>query len=399
MAKRRGNGEGTITKRSDGRYMGQISFKDPVTGKTKRKTVYGKTQKEAMEKLNKIKYEIQTGVFNVSDNITFEAWALTWLKEYKKNSLKKGTYTMYCANFNNHVFHYIGKVKLKDLQPHHLQSLYNRLLDNGRKGSSRSNQTGLSPTTIKRIHIPIGSCLKQAVRNGLINRNVGFVVEVPKQIKHEINPLTKEEIQQFLEYAKLDRLYGAFLLECGTGLRRGELAALKWKNIDFDNSTLQVKQSLVVRYDMNATEEGRKATTLEFDSPKTEKSKRTIPIPQPIMVELRKHKARQSEEKLRVGKYYNDNDLVFCNIDGSPLHPATITTKFKSILKKAGLKDARFHDLRHSFATLLLEMNEHPKVVQELLGHSSITTTLDIYSHVSLDKKEEAVQKLNTVFK
>lgn len=399
MAKRRGNGEGSISKRSDGRYIGQVSIKDPITGKSKRKTVYGKTQKEVIEKLNKIKYEVDRGMFNASKDITFEEWALTWLNDYKKNSLKEGTYTNYCINFKNHIFPHIGSVKLEELNPHHLQSLYNKLLRNGRINPSKMNKKGLSPTTIKRIHVPISSCLKQAVRNGLINRNVATVVELPKEIKHEIEPLNREEIQKFLEFAKEDRLYIAFLLECGTGLRRGELAALKWSNIDLNNNTLQVRQNIVIRYDINASKEDRKATRLEFDTPKTEKSKRTIPIPQSIIKELKRHKSRQAEEKLLVGKYYNENDLLFCNIDGTPIHPANITTKFKNILKKAGLDDARFHDLRHSFATLLLEMNEHPKVVQELLGHSSITTTLDIYTHVSLDKKEEAIQKLNILFK
>lgn len=400
MAKRkRANGEGSITKRKDGRYMGQLSFKDPATGKRKRKTVYGATHSEVRQKLDKIRYEFQTGVFTAGNDITVEEWIITWMEEYKRNSLKRGTYTNYQANFKNHVFPYIGAIKLQDLKTHHLQGLYNRLLKEGRRGTSKGNKKGLSPTTIKRIHIPIASCLKQALRNELVNKNVAITVELPKQNKHEIKPLTKDEIQSLLDAAKGDRLYAAFKLECGTGLRRGELLGLKWQDINLDSRTLQVNRSLVVGYDIDARKEGKKATSLVIETPKTEKSKRIISIPKDIIQELKAHRINQKKEKLLIGKYYNNEDLVFCDVDGRKMHPATLTAKFKAILKKAGIGDARFHDLRHSVATLLLEMNEHPKVVQELLGHSSITTTLDIYSHVSLEKKEEAAAKLNTIFK
>lgn len=379
--------------------MGQVSFKDLASGKRKRKTVYGKTQKEALEKLNKIKYELQMGIYTEDSQVTVKEWITTWLKEYKKNSLKHGTYTNYCNYVSNHVTPYIGKVKLQDLRADQLQHLYNKLLKEGKKRTRGSQIKGLSPTTIKRIHIIINSSLKQAMKNGLINKNIATAVTVPKQIKHEISPLTKDEITLFLKEAKKNRLYAAFLLECGTGLRRGELIGLKWVDINFNHKTLHVKRSLVVKYDMEAKLQGKKATSLVFETPKTEKSKRIISIPDHIVKELRAHNKRQKEEKLRIGKFYNDNSLVFCQVDGSPLHPATFTNKFKNLLKEAGLEDARFHDLRHSVATLLLEMNEHPKVVQELLGHSTISTTLDIYSHVSLDKKEQAAAKLNTIFK
>lgn len=398
MAKKRGNGEGTITKRPDGRYMGQLSLTDPATGKRKRKTVYGKTKKEVMEKINKIKYELQTGIYTGENDITIKDWVLTWLNEYKKNSLKKGTYTNYHTYTNNHIIPNIGDVKIQDLRADHIQSMYNKLLESGRKNPSKIQSKGLSPTTIKRIHIIINASLKQALKNGLINKNVAEAVTVPKQIKQEIQPLLKEEIQKFLEVAKEDRLYAAFLLECGTGLRRGELLGLKWEDIDFKKRTLRVRRSLVIQYYVNAAEEG-KSTAVEFETPKTDKSKRTISIPLNIIKELIIHRRKQNEEKLMQGKYYNNEDLLFCNINGTRYHPITLTSRFKRMLKKAGVKDARFHDLRHSVATLLLEENVHPKVVREVLGHSTITTTLDIYSHVSLDKKEEAAAKLNIIFK
>lgn len=399
MARKRANGEGSVTKRADGRFMGQVSINDPATGKRKRKTVYGKTQKDVLEKLNKIKYELQMGMYTVENDITVNNWILTWLKEYKINSLKKGTYTNYSNYTQNHIIPYIGKIKLQDLRADHIQGLYNQLLKNGRRNLKEGKEIGLSPTTIKRVHIIINSALKQAMKNGLISKNVAEAVTVPKQIKHEITPLSRENITEFLEEARKDRLYAAFLLECGTGLRRGELLGLKWGDIDFDNRTLQVKRSLVIQYDMTAAKEGRKATTLEFETPKTEKSKRIISIPLNIIKELKAHRTKQKAEKMQIGKYYNNEDLVFCKIDGLPIHPATLTSSFKRMLKRVGIQDARFHDLRHSVATLLLEMNEHPKVVQELLGHSTISTTLDIYSHVSLEKKEQAAEKLNTIFK
>lgn len=399
MAKRRSNGEGSISKRLDGRYMGQVSIPNPITGKSKRETFYGKTQKEVLEKINEIKYQVQTGTFTAENDITVGNWILTWLREYKDNRIKKGTLTNYTNYVNSHIIPYLGNIKLQELRADQIQGFYNHLLKEGRKKPSANKESGLSPTTIKRIHIIINSALKQALKNGIINKNPASAVTIPKQLKHEIQPLSREEIQLFLETAKEDRLYAAFILECGTGLRRGELLGLKWQDIDLENKILQVNRSLVVQYDVNAKDKGKKATYLEFETPKTEKSKRVISIPDNVVAELKTHRIRQKEEKLRIGKYYTDEDLVFCNIDGSRLHPVSFVSYFKNLLKKAGVRDVRFHDLRHSVATLLLEMNEHPKVVQELLGHSTITTTLDIYSHVNLEKKEQAAAKLNTIFK
>ena len=171
MAKKRANGEGTIYKRKDGNYAGQISIVDPLTGKTKRKTLYGKTQKEVLEKINEIKYQVQTGTFTAKNDITVENWILTWLREYKENRIKKGTFTNYTNYVNSHVIPYLGNIKLQDLRADHIQSFYNHLLKAGRKKPSKNKENGLSPTTIKRIHIIINSALKQALGNGIINKN------------------------------------------------------------------------------------------------------------------------------------------------------------------------------------------------------------------------------------
>jgi integrase len=237
---------------------------------------------------------------------------------------------------------------------------------------------------VRYIHTLIHGALEQAVKEGLVSRNVAEAVELPKDRKKEFTPLTPKQVRQFLTSIKGDRLYAAFLLELGTGLREGELFALRWQDIDFKNGVLTVRQTLT-----------RVKGQPVFKEPKTEKSRRTVPIPQDILSELKVHRARQAQEKLLLGPMYQDKDLVFATVDGRPLEKRSFLRHFEDLLAKSGLPHVRFHDLRHTYATLLLQAGEHPKVVQELLGHAQISTTLDIYSHVLPELKQAAAAKLN----
>jgi integrase len=205
-------------------------------------------------------------------------------------------------------------------------------------------------------------------------------------------------VQQFLDAVREDRLFRAFFLEIGTGLRRGELLGFRWRDVDLEAEVVHVRQTLVRVGNHDATVSNPK-TRLIFQEPKTEQSRRTIPIPAAIIEELKCHKARQAEEKLLIGKAYEDHGLVFCRANDRPIDPRNFTRHFERLLQRAGLPRIRFHDTRHTFATLMLELGEAPKVVQSMLGHTKISTTLDIYSHVSLDLERQAAAKLNALLR
>lgn len=314
---------------------------------------------------------------------------LIWDKQFTIKT-KKGpdsTWNLYSNTARLHIIPAIGNIPLQQLQTSDLQRLYNSKLENGRVDGSG----GLSSRMIHLMHQVISGALKQAVKEQLITRNVADAVELPKLRYKEIRPLTLEEVKRFLEAARSHRLYTAFLVELGTGLRRGELLALRWDDVNLETGVIRVRQTLSRIQKQN----GPRKTELVFQEPKTKQARRSIPLPGDILKELRAHKARQAQEKLALGPAYQDNGLVFCTEDGRPLDPRNFTKRYEAILKKAGLEHVSFHNLRHTFATLLLEAGEHPKIVQELLGHTKISVTLDIYTHVADGLKEKAASKLN----
>ncbi|KYH31125.1 site-specific integrase [Neomoorella mulderi] len=385
MPKRRGNGEGTISKRKDGRWEGKVTIEyDPVNGKTKRLTFYGRTRQEVAEKITKALAEIQHGTFVKPTGETLGEWLDIWFANYVKPRVRPTTRDNYEATIRKHIKPYIGDQKLGQLLPSHLQALYNRKL-----------AEGLSGRTVRLIHTVLHAALKQAVKEGLAVRNVAEATSPPRWEKKEMRVLSPEEQNRLLEALESHRLYAAFLLDMATGLRRGELLGLKWEDIDLKQGLIHVKRTLV----RVKAENGPVKTALVFQEPKTAHGRRTIPIPESILPELKAHKKRQAQEKLIMGQNYQDNGLVFCGIDGRPLDPSSFGDHFAKLAKKAGIEEASMHTLRHTFATRLLELNEHPKIVQELLGHSTITMTLDTYSHVSPELKKQAAAKLDGLFK
>jgi integrase len=377
MAKKRGNGEGSISKRKDGTWCAVITVGRKPDGKLKQKFFYGKTRQEVAEKLNKALNELRQGTFVEATAVTVESWLKTWLEEYKRPKVRLTTFESYRIMAESHIIPAVGHIKLKDLRPEHLQHLYNEKL-----------KTGLSPRTVRYIHLVIHSALKQAVKNQLVARNVSEATELPADNKKEARALTMEEMDRFLNALESDRLKAAFITLLGTGLRRGELLALKWDNVNLKEGTIAVKENLAW-----IAKKG-----FVFQPPKTEKSKRVVPLPDDVLAELKKHKARQAEEKLKLGESYQDNGLVFCTEIGTPIIPRNFERKFKLLLKKADLTGIKLHSLRHTYATRLLELGENLKVVQELLGHSRISVTADIYSHVSPELKRGAAAKLNGLF-
>lgn len=385
--KRRSNGEGTIFKRSDGRWTGQIML-DLGNEQCKRKTVYGKTQKEVKEKLEQLRMECRQGRVIETSDMPLEEWLHIWITNYKPN-LKITTRESYECYIETHIKgSELGKIPLNKLKTTDLQTFYNAKLN----GTYKNQKQKLSSTTVRYINIIIKSGLKQAVNNRMINENVCNAVVLPKKNKVEIVPLTREEVIRFLDVAKEDRLYTLYLLEMMTGLRRGEILGLKWEDVNFEKGRINVVHNL---YRINNTDEN--ATTkykLELLTPKTETSKRSIPINQFMIDELLRHKEKQDTEKLLYEGDYKDLGMVFSRPNGDYISPREFLRQYQRLLSKAGLERKRFHDLRHTVASLLINANESPKVIQQLLGHSTISTTLDIYAHVMGETMNKSIDTL-----
>ncbi len=394
MAKKRGNGEGTILKRKDGTWQAQATIgRDSQTGKPKRITFYGKTQKEAQQKLAKALGEISQGLFIEPTRFTVGEWFNTWLTEYKQPpNVKLSTYVSYEMFIRAHLKPALGSIYLKDLRPETIQRFYNEKSKNGRI----DGKGGLSAKTLRNLHNMIHEGLEQAVRNNLIVRNVSNAITLPKRYKKDIRVLSLEEQSQFLKAIQDERLKAAFILCLGSGLRLGELLALRWEDVNLDEGIIRVRQTLNRLKTLD--EESPTKTKLIFQEPKTDKGRRNIPIPESIVLELKAHKSRQRLEELKIGADYNKESLVFCSEIGTPLEPRSFIRKLHNIVKKANINHANVHSMRHTFASRLLEVNEHPKVVQEMLGHANISMTLDIYSHVMPEVKKAAAMKLNSLF-
>lgn len=381
VAKRRGKGEGSITRKGNG-WQGYITIGyNPSNGNPIRDYVYGKTRKEVQDKLaEKINLRAR-GIFIEPNNITVKDWMLKWL-EGREAILSYSSIRNYRGFINNHIIPSLGDIKLKKLRREQIQSMVNDKMKEKRNGKN------LSPRTIKYILGTLSTSLEQARDDRIIYINEAKKVEVPKQIKKEMEVFTLDEMNLFLDKTVSSRHYCAYVLVLATGLRLGELLGLTWENVDFSKGKIKITKQVV-------TESGRVKIKKKL---KTGGSERTIRVPEKVLKELRKQKKQISEEKLALGKSYQDNNLVFCTTVGKPYDPRNFSRYFKVNLKRSGIeKNIRFHDLRHTFATLSLELRVPPKTIQKILGHQSIKTTLDLYAHVTEEMEEYAVEKAGEI--
>jgi integrase len=277
--------------------------------------------------------------------------------------VRQRTYERYESIVRVHLVPAIGKVKLKALTPDHVRGLYREKLDGG-----------LAPRTVLHIHRTLSKALKQAVMDGLIPRNAAAPVKPPRPRGEEIRPLTREQVRALFEAAREDRLEALYVLAVTAGLRRGELQGLKWEDLDLEAGTLQVRRTL---------SEPRGGYI--FEAPKSGKG-RNIRLTQRARTALREHRKRQLEERMLLGILWHENGLVFPSSVGTPISGGNLNRAFKALLKRAEPPEkTRFHDLRHTCATLLMRQGVNPKFVQELLGHADISLTLNVYSHVPPD--------------
>jgi integrase len=355
--KKKANGEGSIYPRKDGRYVGQYTDRQ---GKTR--YIYGKTQKDVREKLTRALVNRDNGMVLDAGNLTLGQHLDRWLVDSVRHAVKPPTYESYSQLVSNHITPALGSKKLKDLTPTHV-----------RRFRSLELEKGLSPRTVQYLLFLLRRALQQAVNEGLLPRNVAQDIKVHQTTKGEERYLTPVQVKALLSAARSDRLEALYVLAISTGLRQGELLGLRWDDIDLDTGTLSVKRTL------SLGQGGPRLT-----EPKTAKSRRSIELTAQAVEALERHRAAQDEEKARLGSLWKENGLVFRSVTGTPLRRNNLVRRsFKPLLEKAGLpRRYRFHDLRHTAASLLFLKGTHPKIVQELLGHATIAVTLDTYSHM-----------------
>lgn len=384
MSKKRGAGEGSITQRKDGMWQGAVTVGRNKNGTQKRKYFYGKTRAEVSKKITTAIKDLQEGTFiDSSADTTVEQWLTHWLWTYKKNELKQTTFEQYETLFRIHLYPKIGTVKLTDLEPDKLQTVYNDM-----------TQNGLSPKTIRTLNTVLHAGLKQAIWNGHINKNITEQVTIPRNEYKEMRVLSKDEQSKLMDVLKQDRMGPAIIFSLLTGVRRGELLSLKWSDIDLEKRLIYIRRT--VNRVKNYEGEGNK-TKLVVGDTKTTKSRRIIPIINYLYDVLNEHKAVQDREKALAGEIYEDNDLVFATEIGRLIDPGNFNRTFTRMTKRAGIEHANPHSLRHTFATRSLETGISLKILQELMGHSSMAITSDVYAHVMLERKIEEMNKLNDI--
>jgi integrase len=318
-------------------------------------------RKEAADRLAKVLSDRTEGIIYDDENTTVDEYLDRWLKGSVRGSVRQSTYDRDANLVNNHLKPALGRVKLKKLSPAHVQGFYRDRLD-----------SGLSASTVHKMHAILHKALARAVAWHMVPRNVTEVVEPPQPAPKEMRPLSPTEAHRFLDAARGERFEALYVLAITTGMRQGELLALRWQDVDVENATISIGRTLT-----------RNGGRVAIGEPKTKKSRRSIRLTSRAVEALKAHLEYQLRQIEILGDRYEDQGLLFTTDTGGPVNPSNLRKRsFAPLLKKAKLPHIRFHDLRHTCATLLLTQGTHPKYVQELLGHATIAITLDTYSHV-----------------
>ena len=340
--------------------------------------------------------EMENGLLSDAGKVTLGYWMTSWLTDYIKPKAKPKTLEKYQSQVDLYINPSIGQKLLGKVTAPDLQRLYNRLMTEGGKAHTVINnegkevivRKGLSAYTVRNVHVCLHAAFGQAIKVGLLTRNVTEATEPPRLTRYEVKPMDLDQAQTLLvEAAKVNpRTYIITLLALETGMRKGEVFGLKWQDIDMKKGLLSVRRSLATT---------AKKTYLQ--EPKTAKSRRTISLTSGLVKALKSYKAKQAEQKLAMGELYEDQDFVVANELGGIVHPNTFHATYRRMLKRTGLEEFNFHTLRHTHASMLLHKGINAKVVQERLGHASMTMTLDVYSHLMPGMQETVVIAMDGV--
>ena len=373
MAKqKRKNGEGTVRLRKDGRWEGRVVIGYDDKGKPKTKSVLAHTKSECVEKLEMLKEECGRTAEKLKPDMPFGEWIDFWYKYFSSPKLRPTTQATYENRIYGHIIPSVGKIPLSKLTQNDLQQFYAKLKRTGRKVNVELKGTGVSDRMVRSCHALCRSSLEKAVEEGLITRNPSIGCKLPPKKNGEMKVLTQNEIVRLLNQAYDEGYYEMFLLELTTGMRRGEILGLKWRDLNLETGELNIKRQL---------------TTKGISVPKTKSSIRTVLLP-PDMLDLLR-------EMKKTAKY----DWIFPSPvkEGEPRNPTAITKRFRIMLERAHCKHVRFHDLRHTFATIALQNGVDIKTVSGMLGHFSAGFTLDTYAHVTTSAQKEAAETMGNV--
>jgi integrase len=383
MPKRRAHGEGALFRRNKGTsresWVARIYFEDGS-----RKEAYAQTQSEARQKLEELKRGAELGLALRTPRQTVGQFLADWMENVAKPKLRPRTFAAYRTIVKNYLVPHLGYVQLTKLTPQHIQAFQNELVAR----SLRRGGGTISSGTVVNARRVLGRALEQATRWGLIARNPVRLVDGPHLVRREIQPLDTDQARRLLAAVRGDRLEALFTVALALGLRRREAMGLKWEDIDFTTSTLYVQRSLQ-----------RGDNGLELVDVKTKKSRRAVPLPLVAIRALQQHRQRQESERsvAIMANLWRDTGLVFTNHSGGPLDPEGASKSFQRVLQREGLPHQRFHDLRHACASLLLAQGLDLKVIQEILGHSTITITADLYAHVMMGAKRQAAAQMDAM--
>lgn len=390
MPKRKApNGQGTIRQRADGTWEGRVSIgRDPGTGKHKQKYFYGKTQAEVRKKMTAFSAELDNGVMTEPSKMTVGQWLDIWRAEYS-GGIKSSTVDQYRTQVEQHLKPAFGAVKLDKLTAPMIQKLYNQK-QRERKVDPKGRE-GLSAKSIKNLHGVLHEALERAVKLGYIKVNPCDACELPRIERHEIQPLTNEEIGKFLKAIRGHKYERLFTVMVFSGMRQGEALGLRWSCVDLVAGTIRVDRQL--------QKERVPGGGGDYHLVETKTSNiRTITLAPFVVEVLKAQKKAQAEQRLLMGPdWKNEWNLVFTHEDGGHLAAETTYKCFKRIAKNIGVEAARLHDLRHTFATLSLQNGDDLKTVADALGHSNISTTANIYAHVTERMRKESAARMENL--
>jgi integrase len=409
---KRGQNEGSIFQRRDGRWVSIVN-QGWHNGKRVRKSYYGATRKEVQDQLTRALSDIQKGLPVVSDKQTLGKHLAWWLEEVVSRKNRPSTYRSYEQLVRLHIEPALGNSRLSKLSTQQVRTFLNAKQD-----------SGLSSRTVQYLHAVLRKSLNVALKDQIVIRNVAALVDPPRVVAKEVQPLTPDEARRFLEAVQADRLQTLITVAVSLGLRQGEALALRWQDVDFEAGTLRVRYALqrvprkkatscgkVNSVDGNRCPEGPKPPSeIHLVEPKSKKSRRTIDLPQVTLSALASHQMRQAEEHSlagsrwavpmvhREGRLEPAEDFVFTTGIGTPLDGRNVTKRFQRLLKKAGIPRHRFHDLRHTAATLLAVQGVHPKAIQSILGWEQLAMVAR-YAHCMDEMRKDAATKMDAILK